>query len=471
MNNKAVNSIINHKSINFFLTAIFLFFLFSVSFSGSVRPVFALQDSIRKEVYKDKKPKPQPAKSPQSSKIPQPKRAKVSNPTPKPASTVPAKKKTAPKRAKKNLINVVLTTEQPDSEVWLNDEFFGMTDKDSTLSTKVAPNEYRVSVKKNEQVLFSGKTISVSAEKTDFNLFDETPVKVPQPEIKTEVKAEDKKSDEEQAEETSRQVREILNNYADPLTTDSVTAEDWKLVYQSAQLGTLQGFTAVQIEAQRWFASGQIELAEKNYANAFTAFNKAIEFMPNSPLPFYGLGVTYLADKQPEEAIKAFQRALQLDPKMAMAYRGLGDAQRLFGKRKEAVSAYKNAIQLGYPTAETRLRLAVALSETDHADESFKLLEELAENAPNAEVYVALGDVYRQRKRDISALEVYRKAIEEQPDLAVAYFKLANILLDQREYTKARDAFEKAVELDPKGKTFNLVEAKKGKREAASKIK
>ena len=274
MNKKAVNSIINHKSINFFSTAIFLFFLFSVSFSVSVRPVFAVQDSLRKEVYKDKKskPKPQPAKSPQSSKILPTKRAKVSNATPKPASTVPAKKKTAPKRAKKTLVNVVLTTKQPDSEVWLNDEFFGMTDKDSTLSIKVAPNDYRVSVKKNEQVVFTGKTINVSAEKHDFNLFDETPpVKVSQPEIKTEAKAEDKKS-EEPAEETSRKVIEILNNYADPSTTDSVSAEDWKLVYQSAQLGTLQGFTAVQIEAQRWFASGQIELAGKNYANAFTRF-------------------------------------------------------------------------------------------------------------------------------------------------------------------------------------------------------
>ena len=39
-----------------------------------------------------------------------------------------------------------------------------------------------------------------------------------------------------------------------PATTDSVTTEDWQIVFQAAQLGQLQGYTAVQIEAQRWFA-------------------------------------------------------------------------------------------------------------------------------------------------------------------------------------------------------------------------
>ncbi|HXH70095.1 MAG TPA: tetratricopeptide repeat protein, partial [Pyrinomonadaceae bacterium] len=237
------------------------------------------------------------------------------------------------------------------------------------------------------------------------------------------------------------------------------------------QLGHLQDFTMVQIEAQRWFASGQIELANQNYNYASASFKKAIEFMPKSALPFYGLGNTYLADNQPAEALKELQQAIRLEPKMAMAYKKIGDAQRLLKNKKEALAAYKNAIQLGYAVPETRYWLGVMLLENERTKEGVGQLEELAESAPTAEIYVALGDAYQQLKKNVSAVEFYRKAVESKPELAVAYFKLGSIYLSEREYPKAKGSFEKAVELDPNGKTFNLSDAKKKIREATSKIK
>ncbi len=474
MNKILINSKVNQKSTQFFMTAAF-FLLFAV-FSINLRAAHLMQDDLRKIVYGPKKPKSQPAKTPTRQNI---KTKKTFAPKFAPKTITPYRRATAPKKTstksfvRRALITVTFTAQQPNSEIWLNYKNVGLTDKDSVFSTKLSPNTYRVMVKKWNRVVFPSKLIDVSAEQTDFKLFNEMAVrKTPESETVIIVPEQEKKSDDESKDkEASIKVREILDNYVDPSKTDSVGREDWEFVYKSAQLGHLQDFTMVQIEAQRWFASGQIEIANQNYNYASAAFKKAIEFMPKSALPFYGLGNTYLADNQPAEALKVLQQAIRLEPKMAMVYKKIGDAQRLVKNKKEALVAYKNAIQLGYATPETRYWLGVMLLGNERTKEGVGQLEELAESAPTAEIYVALGDAYQQLKQNVSAVEFYRKAVESKPELAVAYFKLGSIYLSEREYPKAKESFEKAVELDPNGKTFNLSDAKKKIREATSKIK
>lgn len=465
---EVINSKFNQKPTRIVFAAV-LFSLFAV-ICVNIQTARAMQDNLRKTVYGPAQPKTQPNKQPTNQKIKKPKFVSPEKPvTTKKAVVV---KKPSTNRARRALLNVTFTAQQPDLEIWLNDKNIGLTDKDAKFTKKLAPNSYRVIVKKGNQIAFPLKTINVSAEQTDFKLFNEVVVqKTPEVAPAAPVIEEKKKTEEEIAEETAAKIREILENYADPSKTDTIGRSDWELVFQSAQLGQSQGYTAVQIEAQRWFASGQIELANQSYTNAFTAFTKAAEFMPKSALPFYGMGKAYIADNQPAQALKAFQRGAQLDPKMAMIYKGIGDAQRLLKNKKEAILAYKNAIQLGYATPETRRLLGVTLLETDRIKESLEQLEELAKTEPTAELYVTVGDGYQKLKREFSAIEFYRKAIEIKPDLAVAHFKLGDSLLNQREYSKAKEAFEKAFELDPDGKTFNRTEARKKVREATSKIK
>ena len=105
-----------------------------------------------------------------------------------------------------------------------------------------------------------------------------------------------------------------------------------------------------------------------------------------------------------------------------------------------------------------------------HPD-AIKELEEVTKEGPTADAYVALGNSYQALKRDVSALEAYRKAIETDPNSAVAFDSLGDFYLKQREYVKAKDALEKAVSLDPEGKSLNLKETQNKIKEAASKIK
>src|SRR5215213_6623836 len=419
------------------------------------------QDDLLDSVYG--KPKSnQTNKSKSSKKKPKPTVAKNN------VSTTRTTSGTTKKAAPKTYLDVTFVAKESAVEVYLNERNIGQTDESFQLSKKLTPGEYRVMAKNKRQVLLSTKRITISPEQTTVKLFEEI-VPKPAPTVEQPIQAQEK-TEVEIALEISQKVKKILENYGNPATTDSVTTDDWQMVFQAAQTGHLQGYTAVQIEAQRWFASGQIELAKGEYTNAFTAFNKAQEFMPTSALPFFGLGNTYFASQKYADALKLYQKALQIDTKLAVGYKKLGDTQRLLGRGKEAISAYKNAIQFGYSTLETRFWLGTLMLETKQIEEAIKDLEAVAKEMPKAEVFISIGNGYEKLKRDVSAIEAYQKAIDADPNSALAYYKLADVYQSQREYTKAREAYEKTIALDPEGKTVNKTELQKKLKEASDKL-
>ena len=422
------------------------------------------QDSLRQVVYG--KPKAE-------KKVP----PTVKPPTKKVASPAPSKKEVAAKNnsvkkqaAAKNLVDVTFIGNQPDLDVYLNDKIIGTTGESFQLTKKLAPGEYRLMAKNKQEVVFGGTRVSINTAASSFKIFSEPPPKAEVKTVSQSPAAKPVKSAQEIALETADKVKSIFDRYQKPLTTDSITLEDWQFVFQAAQFGQLPGYTAVQIDAQRWFSSGQIELIKGENVNALTAFNKALEFMPGSALPFYGLGNTYLANQQLNDALRCYQKALQLDPKFSMAYKKLGDTQRLLKREKEAMSAYRTSIQLGYKTPETRYWLATLMMENKQVEEALKELQSVSLEMPKAEVFITMGIGYEKIKRDVSAIESYRKAIDLDPGLAIAYFKLATVYHDQRELTKAKEAYEKAIDLDPTGKSVNLADAQKRLKDVSTKI-
>lgn len=454
---KVILNVTGRKMTYFFgITAVLLFLaLFPMEIQA--------QKSLRKSVYGGETTAPvRPVVKPKTVII------KRSVP-PAPKKTVrPSSKATT--NSAKNLFNVTFTTREPKAEIWIDDKKAGITDENKEFTKKLAAGEYKILAKTGRQVLFPTQKVAISSEKTKIELVDPS-LNKPKPALITVVKPkQEEKSELEIAAEISAKVKEILENFADPKKTDSVTQQDWELVFQAAQLGQLQNYTAVQIEGHRWFASGQLELAKNELGNAFTSFTKSLEFVPNSPLSFYGLGNTYLAKKQYQDALKAYQRATAISIDFAIAHRRIGDTYKALNKEKEAITAYKNAILYGYNTPETRYLLGMMYLQNKQTEDGIAELEGVVKEMPKAEVFIIIGESYEKLKRGVSAIENYHKAIFLDPSSAVAYYKLGTAYFEQREYGKAKESLEKAIELDAGGKILNRVESQKKLREAASKI-
>ncbi|TPX64440.1 hypothetical protein SpCBS45565_g05841 [Spizellomyces sp. 'palustris'] len=170
------------------------------------------------------------------------------------------------------------------------------------------------------------------------------------------------------------------------LTQDNYGAiEDYKksislddtFVYAHIQLGVAQyklgdistAVTTFEKAARKFKASGEvfnyhgeILLDTQRFDEALANFDKAIEMMPNSPLPYINKAILYLQWKQDASTAEAeCRKAIGVDPLCDMAYAQLAQLLLHEGKFEESLAAYDKAADLA--RTEPELANAIALRE------------------------------------------------------------------------------------------------------------
>ncbi|KND02792.1 uncharacterized protein SPPG_01873 [Spizellomyces punctatus DAOM BR117] len=170
------------------------------------------------------------------------------------------------------------------------------------------------------------------------------------------------------------------------LTQDNYGAiEDYKksislddtFVYAHIQLGVAQyklgdistAVTTFEKAARKFKSSGEvfnyhgeILLDTQRFDEALANFDKAIEMMPNSPLPYINKAILYLQWKQDASTAEAeCRKAIGVDPLCDMAYAQLAQLLLHQGKFEESLDAYDKAADLA--RTEPELANAIALRE------------------------------------------------------------------------------------------------------------
>lgn len=463
-NNKNISSLNFKKSINFFFIVSGFIFLFAFGQS-----VLAQGADIEKKPVKKTKKKTTKKVTPKKAKV-TPKKTYKKKPVVK-KSTSKRKPKRKRTRRNKNSILVTFNSPEPNQEIWRGNEKLGITNKDAILKKWLVKGTHLVSVKeKSGETVIDSTLVDVNAQSKQFKL--EPKVEPPKEVAVVKPTAEELLLQKQKEEaDAAEKINEILTNYGDPKKTNTVTLSDWEFVSQMAQTNRLKNFTAIQIEGQRWFSSGQIELAKGNFAAANKSFIQSAEFMPDSAYPYYGLGESHNANKKPLEALAAYNKAIQINPKFALAHRKIGDIQLRLSRAKEAITSFEMALKNGFDTPAIRFDLSKAYYKTKRLEDASRELELVVKEAPTSDVYITLGDIYNDLKRKISAYEAYKRATEIDSNSSQAFYKLGQILLSEREYERAKIALERSLELDEKGKEINIFLTKKLVREAAEKLK
>jgi TolB-like protein/DNA-binding winged helix-turn-helix (wHTH) protein/Tfp pilus assembly protein PilF len=168
----------------------------------------------------------------------------------------------------------------------------------------------------------------------------------------------------------------------------------------------------------------QARLAEARLVNpeAYQAYIKGLFFF----------------DKRTREAIRTgighFEQAIQLDPGFAPAYAGLANAYIVLGTGLPADLPPKEAASKAKAAALKAIELDSGL----------------------AEGHAALGHIKSVYERDFPGAEKeFRLAIELKPGLATAHLWFANSLRVQQRTEEARQAYRRALELDPVSPNIN----------------
>lgn len=381
------------------------------------------------------------------------------------------------------LYDVTFTTDVPDAEIMqvfsgASRKPLGRTDTEGNLKVKLPRGKYTVTASR-QGLPYQRQQIEVNPNSTKFS-FKLAPPKPKETEVKADEASASTASETERgkpASPSSPSMENVSNRYLNVAQTDSVTVSDWDQALKQATAAQDKEPEKTSHRADVLFAQGQIAYLRGNYADALGHFNRAQIAQPDQAIIYYGLGNTYLATKQPREAVKAYQQAVKLNSEMALAYKGMGDALAQLGKRTDAKKFYDKANSLGGASATSatassaasstapdnnKLNLSKAsdLMKRGRWADALKELQEISRTHQVADVYIAIGDSYVGLKQPLSAAPAYRKAMELDPQSAIAFYRYGLLTFESREYASAVEALERALALDLTGASINRKRAR-----------
>ncbi len=177
----------------------------------------------------------------------------------------------------------------------------------------------------------------------------------------------------------------------------------------------------------------------------------AVERMPRSASLRSRLAKRYLLLQDYEHAAEEYLNFLKLEPRDASAaWSNLGLCYKEMQDFDKAVSALKKALELDPLLVSAYFNLGEVYGRLRNFTSSSRNYEmALSLNPRSRRIYIAMADTYYNLGRPADSARVLRRCLSTWPDLVLAYVKLARAYFEQKEYSLALDAVEKALELAP----------------------
>jgi tetratricopeptide (TPR) repeat protein len=184
-----------------------------------------------------------------------------------------------------------------------------------------------------------------------------------------------------------------------------------------------------------------------------------------------------------KKAIEQYQKITEVDPKDIDSWIMLGRLEKALMNSTEAMAAYKKALELDADNEDAMTGLATVYVDLGDNKAAAEMLRKVAEKDPNPRSLTTLAGVYEQLKDYALAAEMLRRALDQQPgnselkmalaeDLTFsdqlddalklyqeaaaddpkdikAQLRISQIYRQKRDFAKAREAADKAKEIDP----------------------
>ena len=234
--------------------------------------------------------------------------------------------------------------------------------------------------------------------------------------------------------------------------------------------------------AEIWFGLGRA-YNEKNKINkAIESYNKAVELDPSLIDALNSLASIYELKNDDNSAIKTYKKIISLIAEFTEVF-NQGEAH------DKKIENYRNILSLDPYSLEAWEGLAILYEENEEYDKALVCYEKATEIAPyDIDLWINVGNLYAAKNEYVSAIEFYEKAINIAPDHAIrkkiplikSYKKVLEKKPDDvdlwinmgyayeynKQYDEAINCYEKALQIDPNNalarlKYFSIAENKK----------
>lgn len=192
----------------------------------------------------------------------------------------------------------------------------------------------------------------------------------------------------------------------------------------------------------------------REYQRAVTCFKEYLKYNVSAPA-YQSLGASLYQQTMYAEAIEAWQEALKLDATNPVVHLNIGLAFFFTpNKIDEAIKHYRLAIQYKANFVEAEYRLGQALVTKSEFKEAYKhFAEALRNDSTHASTYYLWATAHRFEYKISPAIKKMKQAITYDSTDAAWYDLLGQWFLEpsaSQSINDARNAFQKAYELDPK---------------------
>lgn len=177
----------------------------------------------------------------------------------------------------------------------------------------------------------------------------------------------------------------------------------------------------------RFFLARTLDAQGKKDA-AMAEYRRVLEKEPEHAKANYFLGRLYYQAQKFSDAERHFKKSVTSDGKFAPAQYSLGLAQEKQGKTSDALASYKKSAETDGSLTQPHFNSAIILKKNKKYDEA---LAELAKAGGGSDVEYQKGEILLKQKKYSEAKDAFNKVLTEKPqhyeaafNLALAYHKL-----------------------------------------------
>jgi tetratricopeptide (TPR) repeat protein len=180
-------------------------------------------------------------------------------------------------------------------------------------------------------------------------------------------------------------------------------------------------------------------------ADEIATLEHTVRAKPDSVEAQLTLGVKRFRCGQPAGALEPLRIAIKLSPGNSSAYFYLGTSFLALDREEEARNAFKRMAALTPPSEDEIYLLARGYSKLSSA-----LLERLHDVAPSSyRVHQVEGEYFDSQNRRDLALQQYKLAVQQRPDLPSTHYSLGSAYWAAFESDQAAAEFNEAIRISP----------------------
>ena len=205
------------------------------------------------------------------------------------------------------------------------------------------------------------------------------------------------------------------------------------------------------------FLLGMEYFDKRWYLKAIEEYKETLKYNPNSNVAMFNLARAYLESGQTENAEAGFKYLVEREPEHFGALHYLSLAYSRRARYQEAVEQELKALRIRPDYIEGYNNLGsfyLNLGQPDKAIEAYQRAIALNPDLPLVRLNLALAYIRKGSYDD--AILIAREVIQKDPQRSLAHFYLGQALLAKGMKPEAREAFQKAKELDPKLKVPSI---------------